>query len=88
TAAAISAASFAPGVGKVFIASGANFPDALAGAAVAGSADAPVLLVPGTTIPTAVKAELERLDGKQIVVLGGTGAVSAGIARQLSEYVG
>ena len=87
TAAAISKASFKPGVAKVYIASGASFPDALAGAAAAGMQDSPVLLVPGTTIPAPIKAELERLDPEQIVILGGTGAVSTNIATALRDYV-
>ena len=50
TAAAISKATFAPGVGLVYVATGANFPDALAGAAAAGKTGSPVLLVGATSI--------------------------------------
>ncbi|HEU0236863.1 MAG TPA: cell wall-binding repeat-containing protein, partial [Candidatus Limnocylindrales bacterium] len=45
TAAAISAAHYAPGVAVAYVATGANFPDALAGAAVAGNLGGPLLLV-------------------------------------------
>ena len=47
TSAAISSANFAPGVPAVFIASGLNFPDALAAASPAAIAGDPILLVNG-----------------------------------------
>ena len=72
TAAAISA-GWGPGVPVVYIATGLNFPDALAGAAAAGTLGAPLLLVTGTTVPAATAAELARLQPGRIVILGGTG---------------
>ena len=87
TAAAISAASFSPNVPVAFVATGLSFPDALAGAAVAGWAGGPVLLVPGTSIPTAIANELTRLNPGRIVVLGGTGVVSEGVKTALFGYV-
>ncbi|MGR2752259.1 cell wall-binding repeat-containing protein [Agromyces arachidis] len=87
TAVAISKATFAPGVCTVYIASGANFPDALSGAARAAAyTAAPVLLVQPTGIPTMVAEELRRLDPYDIVVLGGPSAVSAGVAAQLESF--
>jgi putative cell wall-binding protein len=86
TAAAVSAAFFDPGVDLVFIATGANFPDALAGAAVAGRVGAPILLVRPTSLPSATATELARLAPKRIVVLGSTDAVGAGVATQLATY--
>ena len=72
TAVAVSDVFFFTGASKVFIASGANYPDALAGAAVAGPQGAPLLLVPpGSTIPLAVDRELRRLAPTDIYVLGG-----------------
>ncbi|MEO8468122.1 MAG: cell wall-binding repeat-containing protein, partial [Chloroflexota bacterium] len=88
TAAAISAASFAANVPVAYVATGLSFPDALAGAAVAGWAGGPVLLVPGTSIPTAIANELTRLNPGRIVVLGGTGVVSDGVKAALFGYVG
>ncbi|HEX5590590.1 MAG TPA: cell wall-binding repeat-containing protein [Candidatus Limnocylindrales bacterium] len=92
TAAALSAANFAGGgVPVAYVATGLNFPDALAGAALAGRDGAPLLLVPGNqgSIATApaVGAELSRLIPGQIVVFGGSGAVSNGIYGQLGTYV-
>ena len=45
TAADISSKNYSPGVGVVYVANGMNFPDALAGAPVAGKDRGPVLLV-------------------------------------------
>ncbi len=86
TAAAISAATFAPGVSIAYIATGLNFPDALAGAAAAGSQGAPVLLVGQDDIPDATAAELVRLHPGRIVVLGASGVVSDGVASSLQTY--
>jgi len=83
TSAAISKASFETGVPVAYVASGADFPDALAGAPVAGRNTAPVLLVAPNAIPDAVRTELLRLKPGKIVVLGGTGAVSRRVATQL-----
>lgn len=67
------------GVPVVYIASGADFPDALTGAAAAARDGGPVLLTRPDSVPSAVTAALEHLQPERIVVLGGTGAVSAGV---------
>jgi putative cell wall-binding protein len=86
TAAAISAATYSPGVEEVLIATGLNFPDALAGAAVAGKLGDPLLLVTSTAIPTATATELTRLKPHRITILGGTGAVSSSVSGALAAY--
>jgi putative cell wall-binding protein len=87
TSAEISASTFQPGVDVVFLANGRNFPDALAGAAAAGSLGGPVLLTMEDTLPSAVAAELERLDPARIVVLGGSNAVFDTVQWDASGYV-
>lgn len=86
TSAAISERFF-PGEsgGVVYVASGRNYPDALAGAAAAGKENASLLLV-SDSISDAVAEELQRLDPAKIVVLGGKDAVSNTVAGQLTEY--
>jgi putative cell wall-binding protein len=80
TAAAISAASYpADGPATVYLATGATFPDGLAGAPVAGRASAPLLLTMPTSLPAAVADELRRLNPSRVVVLGASGAVSDGV---------
>ena len=86
TAAAVGAATFVPGVSVVYVATGLNFPDALAGAAVAGFQDGPVLLVSTNAIPTVTAVELARLKPQRIVILGGTGVVSDAVASTLGAY--
>ena len=76
TAVAISAWRFHPGVPAAVVASGANFPDALAGGPLAARLGAPILLLPPTDdIPAGVAAELQRLAPARIVVLGGEGVI-------------
>jgi len=87
TSVAISEEAFAAGSDRVYIATGLNFPDALAGAAAAGVWGAPVLLVPGTSVPAEVEAEINRLGATIVVVLGGTGVVSAGVESKLAQIV-
>ena len=86
TAAAISAANFDPGVSVVYIATGANFPDALAGGPVAAFNEGPVLLVETGSIPAATATELTRLGPASIVILGGPAAVSDAVATALAGY--
>ena len=61
TAAAISAATFSPGVPAVYITTGLNFPDALAGGPAAAACGCPILLVLTDSIPGATATELTRL---------------------------
>lgn len=88
TAAAVAAAEFPDPalVTRVFIAAGHNFPDALAGAAVAGALGSPLLLVERDSIPGATAAELARLDPDQVVVLGGEAVISPLVADALAAF--
>ncbi len=89
TSAAISANTFTlPPVNYAFIATGLNFPDALAGSAAAGYLGGPVLLVPSSLpLPSAISSELTRLKPKHIVVLGGPSVVSDSIKNALNAYI-
>jgi putative cell wall-binding protein/peptidoglycan/xylan/chitin deacetylase (PgdA/CDA1 family) len=87
TSAAVSASTFAPGVPVVYVASGSNYPDALSGAAAAGSKGGPVLLVHQNEIPASVAAELDRLNPARIVVLGGTTVISDAVQSSLQGYL-
>ncbi|MDR2996667.1 MAG: cell wall-binding repeat-containing protein [Microbacterium sp.] len=72
----------------VYLASGMNFPDALSGAAAAGAVGAPVLLTAKDTLPPETKAALARLRPSRIVVLGGTGVVSAAVVSKATAATG
>jgi putative cell wall-binding protein len=84
TALAVSRASFGPGAGAVYLATGANFPDGLAGTPAAAGEGAPVLLV-GDELTDAVTAEIERLEVRRVVILGGEAAVSADVEQALRD---
>jgi putative cell wall-binding protein len=80
TAIAVSKKSF-PGNGSapaVVLATGGNFPDALAGVPLAKKLGAPLLLTPGTGSNAEVIKEIHRVlaPGGHVYVLGGTAAVS------------
>lgn len=79
TAAAVS--TIWDSVDTVYLASGENFPDALAGAAAAGSAESPVLLTKKGILPPATAQALARLKPSRIVVLGGIGSVTEATAK-------
>lgn len=86
TAAAISRARFGSGASTVFVATGASFPDALAGSPAAATKHAPILLTSPTSLPAATATELARLRPSRIIVLGGPSAVSDAVVAQLSGY--
>lgn len=88
TAAAISKSRFGGGADTVFIATGASFPDALAGAPAAARAKAPILLTARNELPGATATELARLDPSVIVVLGGGGVVSDAVVSKLRGHAG
>ncbi len=85
TAARISAATFPGGIAAAFVATGATFPDALAGSAAAAMLGAPMLLTAPGTLSSSVADELGRLRPSEIFILGGTGAVSAAVEAQLGS---
>jgi putative cell wall-binding protein len=88
TAAAISADTFTPvATPLVYVATGDSFPDALAGAAAGALGDAPVLLVTRDSIPSETQSELQRLLPRDVVILGGTSAVSAAVEAQLRSSI-
>lgn len=87
TAAAVSAATFSPGVSRVYIATGANFPDALAGGPAGVVHNAPILLVRQNAVPAETAAELARLNPGGIVVLGGPAVVSSSVVTELESMI-
>ncbi|TYS59968.1 transglycosylase SLT domain-containing protein [Sutcliffiella horikoshii] len=60
----------------VVLARGDNFPDALAGTPLAYKLNAPILLTKKNELTEETKNELVRLGAKNVVILGGTGAIT------------
>lgn len=85
-AVSISKAHFEVGVKTLYIASGEVFTDALSGAAVAGRAGAPLLLVAKDHLPSVVRAEIHRLQPERIVVLGGPATVNDDVFNILTTW--
>ncbi|WP_165700054.1 cell wall-binding repeat-containing protein [Ornithinimicrobium ciconiae] len=88
TAAAISAAVHPSGASTVFLATGLDYPDALVGAALAGSRGAPVLLVRPDGLPLDTRAELTRLAPDQVFLFGGTTAISQATLEEVADLTG
>ena len=83
TAVAISQYGYPDGAETVWVATGQNFPDALAAAAAAAHQQAPLLLVTRDVIPAVVRNELARLDPSTIVVVGGDPAIGSAVRTDL-----
>jgi parallel beta-helix repeat protein len=60
----------------VVIASGEQFADALAASGLAGALDSPLLLTRRTSLSDGILDELGRLGATDVIIVGGTGAVS------------
>lgn len=71
----------------VYIVNGLNYPDALSAGPIAAQQGGAMLMVRPTVIPESVRAELTRLAPERIVIVGGTGAVSAAVEVDLRQYV-
>jgi putative cell wall-binding protein len=84
TAVAISKQAYPSGAPAVVVATGLDFPDALAGASLAHAENGPLLLV-SSVVPAPVAAELRRLKPAKVFILGGPRAVPAGVASAVAS---
>lgn len=82
TAVAVSQ-ELAPRQPAVFIASGADYPDALSATAAAAKVGGPVLLTRQNRLPSVVAMEIRRLKPSRVYVLGGPSVVSDAVLAQL-----
>lgn len=62
--------------GTVILAYAANYPDALAAAALAGDKDSPILLTDGDHLTDQTKHQIERLSPTEIIIIGGPAAIN------------
>jgi len=69
--------------GRVFVVSGQDYPDALAAAAKAGHTAGAVLLTHPESLAVATRQALVRLEPAEVVVVGGTQAVSDDVVEEL-----
>lgn len=83
TAVEISKASYGS-AGTAILATGMNFPDALAAGPLAVQESAPVLLTQTSSIPQATLDELKRLNVNKVIIMGGEDVVAASEAAALA----
>ncbi|MFJ8895792.1 cell wall-binding repeat-containing protein [Leifsonia sp. NPDC102414] len=84
TSVAVSKAAYpAAGVPVVYIASGANFADAISAGPAAAAQKGPLLLANVGFVPASVLAEIKRLSPAKIVVVGGAAAIGDSVVATL-----
>ncbi|QBI20069.1 cell wall-binding repeat-containing protein [Egibacter rhizosphaerae] len=71
---------------QAFVATGEDYPDALTGGALAGYGGDPVMLVAQDHAPEPVLEQLREREAEEIIVLGGTSAVSSSTEEELRYY--
>ncbi|WP_439144818.1 cell wall-binding repeat-containing protein [Virgibacillus profundi] len=69
----------------VILSRGLEFADALAGVPLAHKLDAPILLTPNDDLRDNTLEEIERLGAGEVIILGGTGAISENVVEELEE---
>lgn len=70
---------------RAFVVSGEKFPDALSASAVAADELSPILLARERSLPAETTSALRGLGIKRTIVVGGTTAVAATVARKLPK---
>ncbi|MDO8338004.1 MAG: cell wall-binding repeat-containing protein [Microcella sp.] len=65
----------------VYLASGTNFPDALAGSVLAGLRGAPMYIAPVGCVAPGVNDDIVRVQAERLVLFGGTSVLNANAAR-------
>ena len=83
TAAKIAQGSEFGAVTNVVMATGDNFPDALAGSYLAGALTSPILLTRRDSLPSETTTVLAGLQAKSVTLLGGTSAISGAVEDDL-----
>lgn len=67
----------------VLLATGLNFPDALAASAWGGATGSPLLVVPGSCVPQSALDLIHDLDTAHVVLVGGTSSLTVGVSALL-----
>lgn len=71
----------------VIVASGDNFPDALAASGLSGLAKAPVILTNSYRLSARADGQISRLRPQNVIVIGGESAVSDSVVNQIEKRV-
>lgn len=70
----------------VIVASGANYPDALASSSLAGALDATIVLTDPQSLSTQASERITAINPSLIIIAGGPAAVSQNVEQQLKQY--
>lgn len=87
TAVKISRTIFPVSAGTAVLVSGENYPDGLVAGATAARLGAPLLLTAHSSLPPSTAAELKRLNPKQILLVGGSGALGVETENRLETIL-
>lgn len=87
SAAAVARAAYPTTAPIVVVVGSDNFPDALAAGPAASTLGGPLLLTQTAALPAATKAEIKRLNPKEVLVVGGSVAVSPSVESELKKMV-
>ena len=79
----IGIATSGSGSGKVVLATGSDFPDALSISGIAAKLGMPILLTAKNTLPASVSSYFQTNTVTQTYVVGGTGVISAGVVNSV-----
>ena len=79
--------AYQPQGGILYVATGRNFPDALTGGVLAAANSSAILLLPPQGLTAPQIQALQTLNGKKAVALGGRGAVSDQLLKQVQELI-
>ena len=77
---------FPKSASTVVVASGENYPDALAASGFAGVLDAPILMTDPQYLSNQTKDQISRLKPERIIIIGGQNAVSGNVEQSLAQY--
>ncbi len=83
TAAAASRAAFDSAT-VAYLAVGTSYPEAVAAGPIAALTNAPLLLTRTESLPPQTRSEMQRLGINEVIILGGTGAVSSAVEADLA----
>lgn len=75
-----------PTANTVILARGDDYADALAGVPLAHQLNAPILLTQTNNIEPTIISEIKRLGAKQVILLGGPGAISDSVKKELERH--
>jgi len=84
TAAEAATRAYPGGASTVVVTTGERIPDALSANPIAGENDAPILLVQQNAIPAVTQAAMTELDPENVIIVGGTAAVSNAVQQAIA----